>query len=187
MSGKDRYDWSTTDKLITEYYKTKTANEISEMCNGKFTPRQIRDRSRVLGLVKQPKHNWSEEEKQYVLDNYQETGARPIADRFRIPITSVEKMAQILGVKYIPKDSYISTQGYRVIGKSKNRISEHRKVMEEHLGRKLLSSEIVHHKDGDKTNNDISNLVLTNRTNHINEHRKDLMCGRTHKSVSQKI
>lgn len=44
---------------------------------------------------------------------------------------------------------------------------EHRFVMEQHLGRKLLSTEHVHHIDGNKTNNDIANLQIV--TSH--EHR----------------
>ena len=31
-----------------------------------------------------------------------------------------------------------------------NGVLGHRKIMEEHLGRKLLSSELVHHKDGNR-------------------------------------
>ncbi len=37
---------------------------------------------------------------------------------------------------------------------------EHRFVMQTHLGRPLLRSESVHHKDGNKTNNSIDNLEL---------------------------
>ncbi|GAA5534108.1 hypothetical protein Dalu01_02516 [Deinococcus aluminii] len=36
----------------------------------------------------------------------------------------------------------------------------HRKLMAEQLGRPLLPGEIVHHLDGDSTNNDPSNLMI---------------------------
>ena len=39
-------------------------------------------------------------------------------------------------------------------------VSYPRLVVEEHLGRKLLPEEDVHHKDGDFNNNDISNLEI---------------------------
>jgi hypothetical protein len=51
-------------------------------------------------------------------------------------------------------------------------ISEHRMVVQEHLGRKLFSSEIVHHKDYNKANNDINNLQVVSRMEHIAIHRK---------------
>lgn len=41
-----------------------------------------------------------------------------------------------------------------------NCVFEHRLVMEKHLGRHLDRDESVHHKDGDRTNNALSNLEL---------------------------
>lgn len=41
---------------------------------------------------------------------------------------------------------------------------EARKIMAKKIGRKLKSTEIVHHIDGDYTNNDVKNLVITNRS-----------------------
>lgn len=41
-----------------------------------------------------------------------------------------------------------------------------RHLMEIHLGRKLTKEEIVHHKDGNILNNDISNLELMNISEH---------------------
>lgn len=48
---------------------------------------------------------------------------------------------------------------------------EHRILMEKSLGRKLTSNEVVHHKDGNKMNNDINNLVVMTRAEHCSLHR----------------
>jgi len=48
---------------------------------------------------------------------------------------------------------------------------EHRKVLAEALGRALLTSEIAHHKDGNKLNNVAENLELAlNHIEHMRQH-----------------
>ena len=56
--------------------------------------------------------------------------------------------------------------------------NEARKIMSEELGRELLSSEIVHHIDGNYENNNVNNLVITNRSSHMKIHLKEIIGGR---------
>lgn len=53
-------------------------------------------------------------------------------------------------------------KGYvRVYDDEGKLVLEHRYVMEKHLGRKLEKEETVVHRDGNRSNNDPSNLVLS--------------------------
>ena len=49
-------------------------------------------------------------------------------------------------------------------------VSYPRLLVEEYLGRKLLPEEDVHHKDGDKTNNNIDNLEVVLHGTHQKQH-----------------
>jgi len=47
---------------------------------------------------------------------------------------------------------------------------EHVLIMEKFLGRRLIKGEIVHHKNGDKLDNRLSNLELMTISQHMKEH-----------------
>ena len=70
--------------------------------------------------------------------------------------------------------SYITEYGYRVIftrghpRARKGYVFEHILVMEKHLGRYISRNEYIHHKDHNRLNNNIDNLVLCSS---IKEHR----------------
>ena len=61
---------------------------------------------------------------------------------------------------------------YKIIRIGKRQISEHRHVMEQHLGRKLLKTEIVHHIDNDRLNNVNDNLQVMTIKEHIQYHNR---------------
>jgi hypothetical protein len=72
-----------------------------------------------------------------------------------------EKNPSWKGGRYIDGDGYVSiyAPGHPYASKA-GRVLEHRLVMEAFLNRFLTRSEVVHHRDHDKQNNDISNLEL---------------------------
>ena len=68
----------------------------------------------------------------------------------------------------------IDRKGYRVTTINGIRKQEQRWVMERHLGRKLTETEVVHHKDRDKLNNNIDNLQLfPDRQSHAKLHTEE--------------
>jgi len=54
--------------------------------------------------------------------------------------------------------------------KDRSSKDEHRIIMEKRLGRKLLSNEVIHHKDGNGKNNSEDNLELMTRQAHARLH-----------------
>lgn len=54
----------------------------------------------------------------------------------------------------------------------KGNVKQHRRIMEEYLGRALTSDEVVHHINGNKEDNRIENLQLMTRAQHSSYHRK---------------
>lgn len=58
---------------------------------------------------------------------------------------------------WVPEHPYCDSKGY---------VFEHRLVVEKYIGRYLRTDEIVHHKDGVRSHNDIDNLQITNSKEH---------------------
>lgn len=59
-------------------------------------------------------------------------------------------------------------------GTKGNYIQEHVKVMYEHLGRPITKLEVIHHKDGNRLNNDISNLTLMSSNSEHTKYEQSL-------------
>ena len=65
------------------------------------------------------------------------------------------------------KDCYIDSKGYWCYYAGANRGKRvHRALMEQVLGRSLRRDEVIHHKDANKLNNDLSNLAILTEREH---------------------
>ena len=71
----------------------------------------------------------------------------------------------LMTAKLRPKKR-ISSRGYQQIWKNGKYVMEHRLIMEKKIGRKLYKTEIVHHINGKKIDNKISNLIIMKKQEH---------------------
>lgn len=99
---------------------------------------------------------------------------RQIADFYNINHGTVSKKLKDMNIEIRPFNyssyynnrkkhnvlKYIDSSGYYMLVIEGEFIREHRYIMEQHLGRKLVDDEIVHHIDLCRLNNDIDNLFL---------------------------
>lgn len=91
-----------------------------------------------------------------------------IADRLGVSYYILRRVMTENGIRY-KKDHKMRADGYWSYRSAKN----HRRIMEENLGRKLESFERVHHIDGDKENNSIDNLcLLSSEKEHAKLHKQ---------------
>ena len=73
----------------------------------------------------------------------------------------------------------------RLLWRNGKKVRAHRWLMEQHLGRTLLPTEHVHHRDGNPLNNEMSNLEVMTAKDHMRLHkqktvwvRRCMACGR---------
>lgn len=138
----------------------------------------VQAKASELGLRMWRTKPWTNDEIQFLIDNYAEHGALYCADKLGRGRCAVQKKAGTLGLKQGLYFTF-SRDGYMYYVPSRGEIyAMHILVMEHHLGRKILPNEIVHHKDGDRSNNSIHNLELLTRAEHINIHREELNAGK---------
>jgi len=87
----------------------------------------------------------------------------------------VKRLNERLGEKWFDSYGYVvirlaldAPYNRLQVGKNFSYIREHVKVMQDHLGREMKGGEVIHHIDGDKANNSISNLDVCT----VQEHNK---------------
>lgn len=77
------------------------------------------------------------------------------------------------GGKNVDKDGYIMILKKDHPYTRNGYVAEHRLIMEKKIGRILNRDEIVHHKNGIKSDNRLSNLVLMKKIDHDRYHTKE--------------
>ena len=90
----------------------------------------------------------------------------PFTQEHRRRMSEAKLKAKAKGVTKKP-DGYLEFTR----GKNKYR-GVHRVIMEQYLGRPLTFNDVVHHCDGNRTNNNLSNLKLMTRSEHTSFHRR---------------
>lgn len=87
----------------------------------------------------------------------------------------------------ILKEKVMVLKSYKSVWVDGKLVRYHRLVMERHLGRKLLSSEIVHHKDENIWNNSIENLEITDRVSHARHHSFNTIAKKELRALKGKV
>lgn len=75
------------------------------------------------------------------------------------------------GGEFVTKSGYKMVQIQNHPNAYRGYVREHRLVMEQHLGRYLEKGEEVHHKNGNKLDNRIENLIAFSASEHAKEHQ----------------
>lgn len=87
--------------------------------------------------------------------------------KYNIPIRN-KKEADANFQESVKRKNFTIQNGYVAYRSHNKYIYQHRLVVEQAIGRKLTKNEIVHHRDKNKLNNSITNLILLSNS----EHRK---------------
>lgn len=166
--------WSEEDdQFIRDNFGEMSYKEMAEHFGVSYTSVQARA-NKHLGLKNYEYKKWTDEEIHFLKDNYPDKLGHYCSEKLGRSFHATHKMVKKLNLKPNWKHKYVSREGYIVLCHDRdNKIAEHRFVMEQKLGRKLKPTEIVHHIDGDKFNNDINNLFITNRSEHATIHGKE--------------
>lgn len=167
--------WSKEDEqFIKENYKTMTVSEIASYFN--VSQKAARGKIERLGLDLKSLNRglaavWNEEDVEYLKENWMEKQDIEIAIYLGLErgFTKEVVFRKRKSMGLMGKSKRVRTEkqtGYKYHIEYDKKVYSHRLNMEKEIGRKLLKTEIVHHIDCDKTNDDINNLLICSASEH---------------------
>ena len=192
--GIDEKDRGCVDPSIKEQWKGLyenglTMDEISQKHNCSYST--VRKHLNDIGVEANNRRNikpsFKEKWKSLYKNGHSTTD---IAKMFNCSTNSVIIHLKSLGCKILTRSEasinyFRNKHKYKCLDKKDNgyivfrergsrlNTSFHRVIMANHIGRELTKKEVVHHIDGNKANNEISNLMLfPNNGDHIRYHNK---------------
>lgn len=163
--------WSEEEKeFVRNNYDKMTVKEIAETLGR--TEKAVRgtiERSDLsLESLERNKHfTWTADSVEFLKNNYKTMSAKAVADALGTNERSVSNKKKKLGLR---KNQHLpfSADGYAQQYINGKKVTLHRYVMEQKLGRALEKCERVHHINGDKMDYAESNLYLcTGKQEHM--------------------
>lgn len=115
---------------------------------------------------------WTNEEIEWLKQNYNLLGAERCAEELNRSIKSVfHKASRIIckrngedrQLRLLIKNGYLCVSGYN------KELYIHRAIAENKIGRPLLDDEVAHHIDGNKFNNSPDNIKVVTRKDHLKQ------------------
>lgn len=151
-----RRKWNKACVICKNEFKVSTANPRVQCCSFKCGQKLA---------TKNNKYNITIEEYIKAINNC--NTAIEICDFLKCSISAVYRCERRFKIQFkrLDKKDHLRNDGYYNYGNNKN----HRKIYEKEYNVKLFPNQSVHHLDNDKSNNDLSNLFLTESRN---EHSK---------------
>ena len=172
-----KQEWTEEEKaFLRKYYETHGAAYCCEhLHRSKATvwqqARYLRLKAKITVMGANPV--WTQADEAFLRENYEVYGLIHCVKVLGRTQSAVLHKAERMGLKRKGrgrKDREVQVKGYHAVSKYNNRVCTHRAVVEEQLGRKLRTDELVHHKNGDITDNRPENLEIVSRSEHMKIH-----------------